>query len=180
MNEDLVTEGGQLETQAQEPDEVPGDMGDQASRLQAAAEREAIEAALAGRVHGTDAVEDRGPYVDPLEGRDPLDDGDEASDDPLHGGGDDLATSGPDAVLSPASLVGEEATALEEGTSVVDDVPLRFEDDGDPDVVDADLPPFDEETAAEDLDALVDVVEPTHDPDDPQDPDGYGVPPGTV
>ena len=158
------------------PVDIAGDMGDQASRLQAAAEREAIEAALAGRVHGTDAVEDHGPYVDPLEGTDPLDDGDEASDDPLHGGGD-LAT---DPMLSPASLVGEGAVALDEGTSVVDDVPARFEEDGDPDVDDDLLVAVDDETAAEDLDALLDVSGPAHDPDDPEDPDGYGVPPGAV
>lgn len=42
------------------PDEPAGDAGDQASRLQMAEEQEAIRAALAGRVHGTDALEDRG------------------------------------------------------------------------------------------------------------------------
>jgi len=38
-------------------DEPAGDLGDQASRLQMLEEQEAIRAALAGDVHGTDAVE---------------------------------------------------------------------------------------------------------------------------
>jgi len=46
------------------------------------------------------------------------------------------------------------------------------------DLLDEELGPLDDETAAEDLDALTDVFASTHDPDDPRDPDGYGVPPG--
>jgi hypothetical protein len=69
-------------------DEPAGDSGDQASRLQALDEQEAIRAALAGRVDGTDALEGRGGEIEPLEGADPLDqDSDDASDDPVHGGG---------------------------------------------------------------------------------------------
>ena len=51
-------------------------------------------------------------------------------------------------------------------------MPLRFEEDGDPDVAEADGP-----TTADDL---ADLIEPLHDPDDPDDPDGYGVPPGAA
>jgi hypothetical protein len=69
-------------------DEPAGDTGDQASRLQAIDEQEAIRAALAGRVHGTDALADSGADTDELEGSDALDqDSDDASDDPVHRGG---------------------------------------------------------------------------------------------
>jgi hypothetical protein len=44
-------------------------------------------------------------------------------------------------------------------------------------VLDEEILPVDSSTEAEDLDALTDALPPTHDPDDPQDPDGYGVPP---
>ena len=69
-------------------DAPAGDSGDQASRLQALEEQEAIRAALDGRVHGTDALEERVGVIEPLEGNDPLDqDSDDASDDPDHAGG---------------------------------------------------------------------------------------------
>src|SRR3954447_19513606 len=69
-------------------DEPTGDLGDQASRLQMAQEQEAIQAALSGRVRGTDALEERATTIEPLEGLDPLDRSEvESSDDPLHGGG---------------------------------------------------------------------------------------------
>ena len=175
------------------PDEPAGDAGDQASRLQMAEEQEAIRAALAGRVHGTDALEDRGVAIAPLEGPDVLDgDAVEASDDPVHAGGmpvTDLGEARPDLeasvdiALSMTGL-GEDgaAMALEEGSSVSGDAPPDADEldeatgaATDPGL-DAELGPVDP-TAAEDLDALVDTVPPTHDPDDPEDPDGYGVPP---
>lgn len=49
--------------------------------------------------------------------------------------------------------------------------------DADPDALDVEIAPTDSSAEAEDLDALIDVLPPTHDPDDPSDPDGYGVPP---
>jgi hypothetical protein len=52
-------------------DEPAGDVADQASRLQMAQEREAIRAALAGRVKGADALDDRGAESEPTEGVDP-------------------------------------------------------------------------------------------------------------
>lgn len=48
-------------------DEPLGDSADQASRLQMAEEQAAIQAALEGRVDGTDAIEDRGALIEPLE-----------------------------------------------------------------------------------------------------------------
>lgn len=165
-------------------DEPLGDLGDQASRLQMAEERAAIEAALAGRVRGTDALDDRSPVVDALEGPD-VQDGDavDASDDPVYGGGTPV-TDPEQARLDPETLdldlamtgLAEDgaAMAVDEGSSV-DDSGTSFELDGDPDVLDAELVP-DDESDAEDLDALV-GDELDHDPDDPLDPDGYGVPP---
>jgi hypothetical protein len=174
-------------------DEPAGDMGDQASRLQMAQEQEAIRAALAGRVRGTDAIEDRSPFIEPLEGLDPLEaDEVEASDDPVHGGGmalsdpeqamtlrDHTAAGNPDLAMTGLADDGA-AMAVEEGSSLGGDPAVRgFEDDGDPDVLGEELLPVDDVQAAEDLDALDDLHEPSHDPDDPQDPDGYGVPPAS-
>jgi hypothetical protein len=71
------------------PDEVSGDIGDQAQRLQQAEEQEAIAAALSGHVGGNDDV-DRDSRVDILEGDEPgasALEGD-SSDDPVHGGAD--------------------------------------------------------------------------------------------
>ena len=53
----------------------------------------------------------------------------------------------------------------------------QFEADGDPDITADDLSSVDDERSAEDVDALIDVLDLGHDLDDPQDPDGYGVPP---
>lgn len=49
-------------------DEPLGDSADQASLLQMAEEQAAIHAALEGRVDGTDAIEDRSAFIEPLEG----------------------------------------------------------------------------------------------------------------
>jgi hypothetical protein len=76
-------------------DEPAGDSGDQAQRLQMAEEREAIEAALAGHPRGDDRITDRAAEVDLLEGQD-LPGGsieDEASDDPVFGGGEGASDS---------------------------------------------------------------------------------------
>ena len=52
-----------------------------------------------------------------------------------------------------------------------------FEQDGDPDFAE-DVPDrVGEGSPAEDEDALIDVLDLGHDLDDPQNPDGYGVPP---
>lgn len=71
-------------------DEGVGDSGDQAQRLQAAEEAEAIAAALAGSPRGTDSDTGRPARVELLEGEDPAvapSEGD-SSDDPTFGGGD--------------------------------------------------------------------------------------------
>jgi hypothetical protein len=158
-----------------------------------AQEQEAIRAALAGRVRGTDAIEDRGPFIEPLEGLDPLEaDEAEASDDPVHGGG--MPSTDPDQAMTlgggtatgrsdlAVTAVAEDgaAMAVEEGSSLAGDPAVRgFEDDGDPDVLGDDLVALDD-LEARDLEAFIDLRQPTHDPDDPHDPDGYGVPPGSV
>ena len=173
-------------------DEPAGDQADQASRLQAYEEQTAIQAALDGEVHGTDAyVEDRPPEVDVLEGPEVLDaEGADASDDPVHGGGmpvtdpeeaaldelDDDA-SAPDLAMTGLAEDGAAMAVDEGGTLAEDSAASVFEADGDPDVLTEELVPVDAETAAEDLDALIDVLDLGHDLDDPQDPDGYGVPP---
>jgi hypothetical protein len=161
-------------------DEPAGDMADQASRLQMAQEQEAIAAALAGRVRGTDALEDRGPFVDPLEGREPLDDADDASDDPVHGGGREgsLAAELDHEVAITVPGV-DSVVELDEGTTVDDDGALLLERDGDPDVLDEPSGPGATGLGSGDDDVaeLDDLATGTHDPDDPSDPDGYGVPP---
>ncbi len=76
-------------------DEPAGDSGDQAQRLQMAEEQEAIAAALAGHPRGDDRITDRSAEVDLLEGQD-LPGGsieDEASDDPVFGGGEGASDS---------------------------------------------------------------------------------------
>lgn len=170
-------------------DEPRGDQADQASRLQMEEEQAAIRAALAGDVHGTDAYEGPGQAVDVLEGPEPLDaEGADASDDPVYGGGMPATDPGETALATGADAdpdlamtgVAEDASAyaVDEGGTVVDDgAAPRFEEDGDPDILGEDLPSVDDESAAEDLDALIDVLDLGHDLDDPQDPDGYGVPP---
>lgn len=79
----------------------------------------------------------------------------------------------PDLVMTGLDEDGA-ATAVDEG-STVDDAATPFEQDGDPAELDAELVPGDEGDA-EDLDALTGTGL-DHDLDDPQDPDGYGVPP---
>lgn len=164
-------------------DEPLGDIADQATRLQMAEEQAAIAAALAGRVHGTDALDDRSPVVDPLEGPELADgEGADASDDPVYGGGTSVTEPEQariaellDAELSMTGLGDDGAVlAVDEG-STVEDTATGFELDGDPGVLDPELVPADE-SDAEDLDALV-GDDLGHDLDDPLDPDGYGVPP---
>lgn len=168
-------------------DEPRGDAADQASLLQMEEEQAAIDAALAGDVHGTDSY-DRLAGIDVLEGPEPLDaDSVDASDDPVYGGGgpvtdpEEAAFAGDDRLDPDLAMTGmvedSEPMAVDEGGTVVDELAPQFEDDGDPDVPGEDILPVDDETAAEDLDALIDVLDLGHDPDGPQDPDGYGVPP---
>jgi hypothetical protein len=179
-------------------DEPSGDMGDQASRLQMAQEQAAIQAALAGEVDGTDAHEDRSAVIDVLEGPEVLDGAAvDGSDDPVYGGGmpvtdpaEAAAGASDDAALDPdLAMTGfaqdGAAVAIEEGGSLTDEPSEAGVDPvvGDLDSVGDDLPPVedlpavDQQASAEDVDALIDVLDPGHDPDDPQDPDGYGVPP---
>jgi hypothetical protein len=138
------------------PDEPAGDMADQAFRLQMAQEQAAIRAALAGDVRGTDAYDDRPATIEPLEGPDVLDaDAVEGSDDPLHGGGTPITDPGQATLHDPrdGSLDPElSMTGLAE-----DGAAIAIEEGG--------------TLEAEDASTL------GHDPDDPQDPDGYGVPP---
>lgn len=172
------------------PDEPRGDMADQASRLQMEEEQAAIDAALAGDVYGTDAIEDRPAEIDVLEGPE-VTEGDsvDASDDPVYGGGMPVTDPGEadleaanELIEGDASMTGlaedGTATAVDEGGTLADGPSAPFESDGDPDFIeDDDLDPLDDERAAEDLDALIDVEDLGHDLDDPQNPDGYGVPP---
>jgi hypothetical protein len=180
------------------PDEPVGDMADQAFRLQMAQEQAAIQAALAGDVEGTDAYEDRPAEIEPLEGPDLLDgEGVDGSDDPVHGGGTpvmDPSQAGlhdpQDATLDPelsmtglaedgaAVAIDEGGTLAEEPTPAgIDPVAGDLDALGDDLPPLEDLPPVDDQAAAEDVDALIDGLDSGHDPDDPQDPDGYGVPP---
>jgi hypothetical protein len=81
-------------------DDVRGDLADQADATIAAAEQEAIRAALAGR----DIEQDRGDAARPdrVEDEPVLDLGDgDDSDDPAHDGGDDVATSSAGAPAEP-------------------------------------------------------------------------------
>jgi hypothetical protein len=146
-------------------DEPAGDIGDQAQMLQMAEEQAAIEAALRGDVDGSDALDERATLIDNLEGPETIDaEGADSSDDPVYAGGD---YSG-----DPEALAASEAQERV-GMSAPD------ADADDEDVLLADIEPVDDSTEAEDIDALIDVLPPTHDPDDPQDPDGYGVPPAS-
>jgi hypothetical protein len=85
-------------------DDVRGDLADQADATIAAAEQEAIRAALAGR----DIEQDRGDAARPDRVADEpsldLGDGDD-SDDPVHDGGDDIATSSSGAPAEPVDEV---------------------------------------------------------------------------
>jgi hypothetical protein len=110
-----------------------------------------------------------------------------------------LLMTGDDALDGQLAMTGfaedGAAVAIDEGGTLVDDLDAGTDGDGlgavderagsgltsaqlDDEVPLLDeLAPVDDETAAEDLDALIDVLDLGHDPDDPQDPDGYGVPP---
>ena len=171
------------------PDEPAGDLADQASRLQMAEEQEAIRAALAGDVHASDEYEDRPAAIDVLEGPD-VTEGDsvDASDDPVYGGGmpvtdpDEAALDEPDDAAGDLAMTGLDeagaAMAVDEGATVVDEgAGPPFEQDGDPDYAEGVPDRVGEGSAAEDEDALIDVLDLGHDLDDPQNPDGYGVPP---
>src|SRR4051794_37564252 len=142
-----------------------------------AQEQEAIRAALSGRVRGTDALEERATTIEPLEGLDPLDRSEvESSDDPLHGGG--MPVTDPEE--SQTSLNHEALTSDLAMTGVAEDGAWMAIDEGgsaeeasgepgleeleDLDLLDEELGPLDDETAAEDLDALTDVFASTHDP----------------
>jgi hypothetical protein len=155
------------------PDEPRGDMGDQASRLQMAEEQAAIAAALAGDVHGSDALDDRSPVIDPLEGPDLIDghavDG---SDDPVYGGGMPVIDPGEAVLRAPDGSSSDPDLAM---TGLAEDgAAMAVDEGGSVSTMTSELV---DEDAAEDLDALLDVQDLGHDPDDPQDPDGYGVPP---
>ncbi len=143
-------------------DEPAGDIGDQTQMLQMAEEQAAIQAALRGDVDGTDAI-DRDPIIDSLEGPEAVDgEGADASDDPVYGGG---MRDGDPEELAAADAEERVGMSAPDADPVAEDVLIE------------DIEPVDSSTEAEDLDALIDVLPPTHDPDDPQDPDGYGVPP---
>lgn len=180
-------------------DESQGDQADQASRLQMLEEQAAIQAALAGNVEGTDALDDRWEVGDALEGPDPLDGTEvDGSDDPVYGGGMPVldpseagtATPGDDSLDAELGVArGDDDTVFavdEGGTNADDEDGATLLDDDDDAALDFDLDetepldellPPDEEAAAEDLDALISVSPLGHDLDDPQNPDGYGVPP---
>jgi hypothetical protein len=179
-------------------DEPLGDMADQASRLQMEAEQAAIRAALAGDVRGTDALEGRSAVVEPLEGPDVLEgEAVDGSDDPVHGGGMPVTDPGEAVLHDPGDDAGDPQLAMtglaQDGAAVAIDEGGTLEEEpgaagvdpmvGDLDAVGddlppvEDLPPVDDQAAAEDTDALIDVLDLGHDPDDPADPDGYGVPP---
>lgn len=99
-------------------DEVSGDLADQADATIAAAEQEAIQAALAGR----DIEQDRGDAARPdrVEDEPVLDLGDgDDSDDPAHDGGDDVATTSSGAPEEPVDDVAR--TVLDEDEDEVDD-----------------------------------------------------------
>ena len=147
---------------ASAPDQ-PGDQGDQASRLQLENEESVGRAARAGHVFGSDSYEVHPRTVGALDLDPEVDDG---SDDPVYGGGRSV-TDGPTEARSLAM------TGLTE-----DGAAMLVEEAGDlVDLDEDDLAHEPDETAAEDLDALIDVFDPGHDPDDLGDPDGYGVPP---
>jgi len=104
-------------------DDVRGDLADQADATIAAAEQEAIRAALAGR----DIEQDRGDAARPDRVKDEpaldLGDGDD-SDDPAHDGGDDVATSSTGAPTEPVDDLVREVEDDDvdpEGASLVDE-----------------------------------------------------------
>jgi hypothetical protein len=105
-------------------DDVRGDLADQADATIAAAEQEAIRAALAGR----EIEQDRGDAARPdrVEQEPTLDLGDgDDSDDPVNDGGDDLATSSSGAPSEPVDdLIREAEDGIDldpEGSSLVDE-----------------------------------------------------------
>jgi hypothetical protein len=104
-------------------DDVRGDLADQADATIAAAEQEAIRAALAGR----DIEQDRGDAARPDRVLDEpaldLGDGDD-SDDPAHDGGDDVATSSSGAPSEPVDDLVREVEYDDvdpEGSTLVDE-----------------------------------------------------------
>jgi len=147
-------------------DEARGDLGDQASRLQME-EEQAANARLDERVYGNDSsvdlVTNEEMDLDPK-----VVDG---SDDPVFGGGMPFTDPEEAAFSSSRDELLERELAM-----------TGLDEDGAAMIVDEeaseDLLSVDDETAAEDIDALIDVFDVGHDPDDPLDPDGYGVPPG--
>jgi hypothetical protein len=131
-------------------------MADQAFRLQMAQEQAAIQAALAGDVEGTDAYDDRPAEIEPLEGPDLLDgEAVDGSDDPVHGGGTPVTDPGQSGLHEPQDAMLDPQLSMtglaEDGAAVAIDEGGTLE--------------------TEDATGL------GHDLDDPQDPDGYGVPP---
>jgi hypothetical protein len=104
-------------------DDVRGDLADQADLTIAAAEQEAIRAALAGR----DIEQDRGDAARPDRVDDEpvldLGDGDD-SDDPAHDGGDDVATSSTGAPSEPVEALVRDVDDDDEdpeGSTLVDE-----------------------------------------------------------
>ena len=84
-------------------DDVRGDLADQADATIAAAEQEAIQAALAGRDIEQDHADAARP--DRIEDEAELDLGDgDDSDDPAHDGGDDTAVSRTGAPAEPVDV----------------------------------------------------------------------------
>lgn len=95
-------------------DDVLGDLADQADGVIAAAEQEAIRAALAGRTVEQDETD--GARPDRVHDEPALDLGDgDDSDDPAHDGGDDIASSG-----APVEPVEEQARELEAASDDLD------------------------------------------------------------
>lgn len=114
-----------------EPSDARGDSGDQAQDLRSSMELEAIDAARAGRPHGTDEL-DRGAFSEQLEGPD-IEDGlleGDASDDPVYGGDDVTGVEPPRELVLLAeeddSLTEEE---LEVADSVDEDATVSVDDD---------------------------------------------------
>lgn len=71
--------------------DVPGDAADQAERLAMVMEAEAIRSALHGTAHGEGSLEGWELPLEDLEETVSMEDADDASDDPLHGGGFETA-----------------------------------------------------------------------------------------
>jgi hypothetical protein len=89
-------------------DDVHGDLADQADSMIAAAEQEAIRAALVGSAIDQDRGD--GARPDRVEDEPALDLGDgDDSDDPAHHGGDDVSTSPAGAPADPIDELAREA-----------------------------------------------------------------------